>query len=128
MPTLQLISTTCNTPVIELTIAGAKHRFIIDTGATSTILCHKLVNKFKFNIIESGVMLGVGKDTPEILRLDLKFNFVGVCLSRVVVSDRVQYFRMQLPFRVSGLIGQDILSQFSQVCFDYKNKVVRFVG
>jgi len=114
--------------VIELTIAGAKHRFIIDTGATHSLFTSDFATTFKFKNHYLSAAKGIGSDIVDILRVDLQFNFCGVTIYSVALTNRMKHIKMSLPFEVSGLIGQDILSQFSQVCFDYKNKVVRFVG
>ncbi len=126
MPTLQLIPVPCNTPVIELTISGAKHKFIIDTGSTTSIISVELALTKKWTMQQVCQMSGITTDMMEVLRIDIRFNFLQVSIPSIVIHKNMDIIKATLPFRISGLIGQDILSQFSQVCFDYKNKVVRF--
>lgn len=122
----KLIPTNCRTPVVELRILGQPHRFILDTGATITILCHKLLDNFKYTMTHSGIMYGIGKDCPQVLRVSVQFNIFGTSLSSVVMSDRMENIKQSLPFSISGLIGQDILSQFEEVTFNYRKNVVKF--
>jgi hypothetical protein len=126
MPTLQLIPVLTNRPVIELIINKKPYRFLLDTGATHTVLAPELLpelNKQQEATRKTIKCYGIGEPIHT-KYIAICFRFVGVSLNKVMFHQAAT----EHYDNVSGLIGQDILSQFSQVCFDYKNKVVRFVG
>jgi hypothetical protein len=61
-----------------------------------------------------------GSTTSRII--PIRFNFCGVFIREIAV---VENFPSVGP-KFTGLIGQDILQQFSIVSFDNRNKLVRF--
>ena len=126
MPALILIPTTCKTPVISLKISGIARRFILDTGATTTIVSPDILNGFRYKHHSTGVMYGVGTDTPTVYRVSVVFKFLSARLNTITTTERVKHFNMRLPFEIHGLIGQDVMTQFTSVVFDYKNMIVRF--
>jgi hypothetical protein len=130
MPTLQILPTRCKTPVVKLTIKGLDYFFIVDTGATHTIIEVDLADSFKYDFASAraGKMTGVGQDRPVVLRVGLTFNFLNVSINPIVISNRMKQLKLDLPVEVSGLIGQDILSQFKQVIFDYSRQTVSFIS
>lgn len=117
-------------PIIELLISGAKHYFVVDTGAMETILSMRLALLY---LTESQIqsrkerdIRGLGGST-ESFAAHIKCTFVGVTLPFATFVDTRIFGNDFIPnFIISGIIGQDILQQFSAVEFDFKMKVVRF--
>lgn len=131
MPTLNLLPTPCNSPVIELGIRGVIYRFLLDTGANISIVHSKIItitepHKRRISV---GQMTGINgpEFAIEVIRIDVRFNFFGVSIPSIVLSNRMDGIKQAIPFPISGLIGQDILTKFTEVVFNWKNQTVRFV-
>lgn len=123
MPTLRMVPP-YHLPVVELTISGKQHFFIIDTGAQMSVFKAGLFLTTKEIIeaepIEHEGIGGVGNGTYHPRKT---FRFIGV-------TTEGMHFTTSLGtlFRgtISGLIGQDILQKFKTVTFDNANHTVRF--
>lgn len=130
MPTLNLISTPCNSPVIEFGIRGVRYKFLLDTGANVSILHSKIITIAEPHKRRISVGQMIGINGPEFgiecIRIDVRFNFFGASIPSIVLSDRMDGIKQSIPFPISGLIGQDILTKFTEVTFNNKNKTVRF--
>src|ERR1700747_3721549 len=124
MPTLRLVATPTRRSIIELCINGSNYRFLIDTGATHTILSPVLIPTLS-NSQKATSRILTAHDFGGITHgemLDVRFNFVGVYITSVVFHLQTKKIFDQTP----GLIGQDILQQFKSVTFDNVRRVVRF--
>lgn len=137
MPTLRLIRYKYEhinrfpLPIVEMVIKSEKHNFVIDTGACETVLCHSLMRLLTNNQIASRIRRsigGVGGDgsAESSFAVNVQFNFVGVVLPYVTFIPSLTTVSNRFAVAISGLIGQDVLRQFSSVEFDWKNEVVRF--
>lgn len=101
--------------VVVLQIKGQKHDFLVDTGAENTILAPSMVDSTKPKVY--GTMQGIGGNAHAHMVFQT-FCAFGVTIPSVIAS--------QVPVGTSGLIGQDILSQFSRVIFDYQHLEITF--
>lgn len=122
MPTLKLIPNRCDVPVVILRIANINYHFLIDTGATRTIV------RSQFLTAETPTQSSYHRTHNGIIRSIIakhQFRFAGVLLHTVDVFD-LDYLNELLPTPVGGIIGQDILRQFASVVFDYKRQTVTF--
>jgi predicted aspartyl protease len=124
MPTLRLVATPTRRPIIELRINGRMYHFLIDTGATHTVLDTSLLpilNEQQQQTRRTIKCHGVGSSVHT-ERITVCFRFVGVSIDKVMFHQAArEHFD-----HTHGLIGQDILQQFKSVTFDNVNHVVRF--
>lgn len=124
MPTLQLIPTPSRRPIIMLRINGHEYRFLIDTGATHTVLDPRLLPDLNAEQLASKRTLSchtVGnRIQAEVVAI--LFRFAGVSITETTFHpDAGENYD-----RTSGMIGQDILQQFKSVTFDNVRRTVRF--
>jgi predicted aspartyl protease len=105
------------------TVNGKSRRFLIDTGSEMTIVSKETVNMNlvelrKARFAQSGPgMLG----EAIIMRVDLKLGTNSWSQAPVMVMD-LQYVQDLYGKDIDGLLGQDVLSQFSSVTVDFKNR------
>lgn len=124
MPTLQLVRSNTNRPVITLRINNHDYRFLIDTGATHTVLDPSLLPDLNATQVASRRQLScytVG-GRVEADYVSVRFRFAGAELQRTVFDRRI----CEKNDSTIGLIGQDILQQFKSVTFDNVRHVVKF--
>lgn len=128
MPTLKLISQQSELPTIELKIQGKLFYFIVDTGCEYTCISPSV--PFTLNaaqrrqILPRKVLTGGGLRKDSIV--PVTFRLLEIELHNICVSDMFDKIDFGKNVSISGVIGQDILSQFSQVIFDYKKQTVEF--
>lgn len=134
MPILKLLpfhTTHITTPVIELIFFGERHKFIVDTGASSSVISYRLFNKFPltekhFNNIETGQLMGsAGKRFS--IRVPFTINFLGKLTDIVSVGHFLDEWHKEEGVIFSGLLGQDVMRQFKQVVIDYEVGTISFV-
>lgn len=124
MPTLRLIPTPSRRPIIMLRINGHEYRFLIDTGATHTVLDPRLLPDLNAEQVASRQQLScltVG-GSVETDYIAVCFRFAGIVIRQIVVSKHAG----ESYDNTHGLIGQDILQQFKSVTFDNVRCVVKF--
>lgn len=110
-------------PVITLHINKQPHLFLIDTGATHTMLSPSLIpdlSQDQRQTIQAIPADGLG-GTVGVCRIAVRFNLLGVSLHEVIFTEEAGDRR-----RVSGLIGQDVLQKFSRVIIDNRQKTICF--
>ena len=128
MPTLHLYNYYhMKTPVIKLHIHNRDHFFIVDTGASHSVIIPELIPSLSDNQLKNiinGHAFGIGGPVQGAL-LPLKFRLLGVTLAEIrVLNAPATAFSQQM--RISGLLGNDLLSQFSTVTIDYRKHVIKF--
>lgn len=125
MPTLQLIPNRCHVPVIQLRIQGTDYYFLVDTGASFSVVhpVLKSILQHGTHTTQTRHMTHNGHIIAE--RINCKFAFAGILLSSIDIKD-TSYLKTILLFDTVGIIGCDILEQFSSAVFDYKRQVVVF--
>lgn len=124
MPSLRLVNTPTRRPIIELRINGRMYRFLIDTGATHTVLDPSLIPELnKEQEASRRVRRCYTVDnTTQGESIAVCFRFVGVVVREIMIHPAIA----EHYDKTSGLIGQDILQQFKSVTFDNVRHTVRF--
>lgn len=125
MPTLEMFRPDGLTPAIKMSINGEWLYFIVDTGAQFSLVAPRLADGYKGKAI-LGECRGAG-GTEQMLRIKKPFRLLGKQLNAYNVCLLVTRLEQDNNYKCGGIIGQDILSQFSEVIFDYKKRQVRFV-
>ena len=97
--------------------------FILDTGATKTIIDEGLATALGFELyrLERGdrLMTAGGGVYSKILKLP-KFSLLGKDLVNFEVN--VIKFPLQITLLADGLVGMDFLLQFKNIKFDFNEK------
>ena len=115
--------------IVFATVEGIKDnrilKFIIDTGATKTIIDDDAVTRLGYALfrLERGDRLTTasGKIHSKILKLP-KFSLFGKDLVNFEVS--VIKFPLQITLLADGLIGMDFLLQFKSLKFNFDEKTI----
>ena len=115
--------------IVFATIEGVKDsrsfKFILDTGATKTIIDEELVRSLGYQLfrLERGDRLPTasGKVHSKILKLP-KFSLFGK--DKVNFEVNVIKFPLQITVLADGLIGMDFLLQFKNIKFNFDDKTV----
>jgi predicted aspartyl protease len=112
-----------NAMTVLVEVNGKPHRFLVDTGAESTIVSREavgftMVDLRKASFSRSGP--GIGGDAA-FTRVDLKLGDRNWSQQSIVVMD-LQYVRALYGKDIDGLLGQDVLHQFSSFKVDFKNR------
>ncbi len=117
-------------PLVILRISGIDRRFLIDTGAGMTIIKPSIVpvlNTDQMARTFKSVGYGIGGKESTI-DVPVRFNFVGVIIHTVVVSENIFDSVAKSGLFIDGIIGNDILRCFASIEFDFKNEVIRFTS
>jgi predicted aspartyl protease len=111
--------------VAEVSVGGKTRHFLVDTGAGLTVLSPdtagwspvevKMVNSKRLAVGIDGSTHPMGSTTVE---LELGQTMI---VTPVAVAD-LSTLSKALNLKLDGILGQDVLSQFSRVTIDYKNK------
>jgi hypothetical protein len=131
MPTLKLVPTRhISTPVIELLFFGERHKFIVDTGASNSVISYALFNKFPlteahYKSIECGKLFGSAGHRKTML-VPFTIRILGKPTDCVSVGYFLDEWHKETGLIFSGLLGQDIMTQFKKVCIDYEVGTISF--
>jgi Retroviral aspartyl protease len=121
MPTLRLVPHGCSLlPVIELTINKTVRRFLIDTGCEYSAFCPSLVPVIPLNSRETKVT-GIGGVVTNYI-ISTRFNFCGITIRDITIDTTATLPALQ----VSGIIGQDILRQFTSYEINNRESWIKF--
>ena len=121
--TLELVRNITNIPIIEMNIHGKTHLFIIDTGAQGTLLSRELVGNREISGMQVLGGVGGGERSPVVL---VNFKLLGVAIDKINITSIFDDFKRELGIVISGLIGQDVLQQFSSITIDNRKKRITF--
>jgi hypothetical protein len=131
MPTLKLVPTRhISTPIIELLFFGERHKFIVDTGASNSVISYALFNKFPltelhYNNIETGKLYGTAGHRKTML-VPFTIRILGKLTDCVSVGYFLDEWHKETGLTFSGLLGQDIMTQFKRVYIDYEVGTISF--
>lgn len=134
MPTLRMIQKPYRAdahflPIVEMKIAGRPHLFIVDTGAMITVLTKRLFGLLSEQQLKTMIdysVGGVGETSAPSYAVKIKCTFIGVTIPFVTFVPSLDRFEESTGMQIGGIIGQDILTQFSSIEFDNAAGVVRF--
>jgi predicted aspartyl protease len=115
--------------VADVAVGGKTRHFLLDTGAGLTVLSPdtagwspvevKMVRSKRLAVGIDGSTHSMGSTTAE---LELGQTMI---VTPVAVAD-LSPLSKALNMKLDGILGQDVLSQFSRVTIDYKNKHLIF--
>jgi predicted aspartyl protease len=125
MPSIALVrSAASRLPFISLKIDGSLYYFLVDTGADRSLLDHKLIDHLRTK--RHGMIIGAGGIVP-MSSVSVNFNLLHKTLTEVIkLSDADKERLSSRGLDVSGIIGQDLLSQFSSYTIDNKKRQFTF--
>ena len=100
-------------------------KFILDTGATKTIINEHVAIRlgFDLNSLQKGdrLMTAGGGIHSKVMKIP-KFSLFGKDFINIEAS--VIKFPPQIALLADGLIGMDFLLQFKQITFDFDKNVI----
>jgi len=97
------------------------YRFLLDTGATNTILSNRLVDQLNIPLGKTQTLLTVGgsvvatKRTIDVIRI----GNVQIMQAPVVAAD----LKLMHTLHVDGIIGEDCLRRF-KISIDYEHQLL----
>ena len=99
--------------------------FLVDTGATSTVVDPRIAEKLHLQITPASVVVLDGKVNGwEAVVPEVGVGPVRKAGLRVLVED-LSFLQKALPFRLDAIIGLDVLAQ-SPFLIDYREQTIRF--
>jgi len=115
--------------IVEAQIRGVsddrKFNFIIDTGASKTVISEGVATRLGFELyrLQKGdrLMTAGGGVNSKILKLP-KLSLLGKDFVNFEVN--VLKFPLQITYFADGLIGMDFLLKFRNIKFDFEKKVI----
>jgi hypothetical protein len=110
--------------VIGVGVGGKTRHFIVDTGAAVTVIAAD-VAKGTTVIKQDGLVSISGNANGAEVFEEFVVGAARI-KSHVLVAD-LDAISTAAETHIDGILGQDIMSQFQSVTFDYKAKVVTFV-
>jgi len=117
MPAINFVPNERGFLFLEMKIKGENHIFLLDTGAEGTLLTPELIKEFPVHkMLISG---GVGGSNLSHTVL-ISFNLLGKTVREIGQATFLEGLSKELGFKVSGLIGQDLLRQFLSYTIDNK--------
>ena len=109
--------------VVPVTINGhGPYRFLLDTGATSTILSSAVADSLKIPRLRRGRVLTAGGNVNVTIRTMRTLNVGMAHLKDIEIA--VGDFDLMKRLNVDGLLGGDYLRKF-RVDIDYDGKTVK---
>lgn len=125
--TLKLEPTSLKMPVISLRIAAKTHYFVIDTGAENSVFHPFLFEKDFIEKFTTGTSFVMGAGGSEPIRvLNFRFNILEKQINKITLAKSIISLSNHVGQNISGLIGEDILSQFYSVEICYAKGVIKF--
>jgi predicted aspartyl protease len=96
-------------------------RFLLDTGATHSILSTAVADRLKIPTASSGALITAGGSVPVTVRVIevVQIGPVRIGKTTIAVSDA----EILRTLRVDGIIGADYLKQF-RISIDYMHRVL----
>ena len=120
----QLQGRSANLFVIEVGLSGKACHFIVDTGAAMTMISKEMGQNtiviHKYSVVDS-----TGHDSPiDVTHVKLTVGSAKTWVN-AFVSDMAAISRAS-GMKIDGILGQDLLSQFRSVTFNYRAKTITF--
>ncbi|MBX2842302.1 MAG: retroviral-like aspartic protease family protein [Flammeovirgaceae bacterium] len=112
-------------PIIEGTLNGKKAYFLLDTGSSLSLLNSLDAKKYGFRLwkqksISISGIGGRGSKLWEVIHADIKIgnkNIKGM-INALNISGIEQFLRKKTKYRISGIIGSDVM-QYHGFVVDY---------
>ena len=119
-------------PVVEGKINGKCAYFIVDTGASVSILNQSVSDHFGFNYIVKvdQNILGLGGQARlnEATNCNVEFGSLklnGIVFCTKPLSDFVAFIRQRENITVAGIIGADVFTRYN-ITIDFKTQMISF--
>jgi predicted aspartyl protease len=112
--------------VVDGQIGGIVHlKFILDTGASHTVISRKIANRLSLER-EPGSVIDFQRKVPvEWARFpEVQVGPIVATDTRMMVGDLAQY--SEFAHDVDAIIGLDLLTRCARIQIDYETRVVRF--
>lgn len=120
--TFSFIQNTSLVAVPVMVNGSGPYRFLLDTGASSSILSATVANRLKIKVGRGHTLLTGGGNIPVTLRLiRLQVGETELEKLEIVVAN----FPLMQSLEVDGILGADYLRRF-KVAIDYEKRVVEF--
>jgi hypothetical protein len=121
MPTLRLVKHRSGLlNVVELSINNVIYKFLIDTGCEYSAFRPNLVPRIPSTARQVRI-LGMGGEAVNYI-ISTRFNFCGITLHEITVDTTPALPALQ----VDGIIGQDILRQFTSYEINNRESWIKF--
>ncbi len=116
-----------NLIVVTASVNGVQQKFVLDTGASHTVISNKLAQELGLEEVEKSRARGAGGEIDvSIVRVDsFAINELVVRDLSCTVVDREEMSSM-LGEDISGVLGYNVLSQFT-ITIDYEARRLTFV-
>jgi predicted aspartyl protease len=109
--------------VVPVTINGhGPYRFLLDTGASTTILSAAVADNLKIPLRRRAAILTAGRTVDVSIRAIRTLNVGGAQLVNIAIA--VGDIDLMRKLKVDGLLGTDYLRRF-KVDIDYLGKVLK---
>lgn len=111
--------------VVDVTVGGQTRHFLLDTGAGVSVLSPDTAGWSPFDIKKvraNRLAVGLDGTTHAMGSTTATLEFgQSMVVTPAAVAD-LSPLSKALNIKLDGILGQDVLSQFSRVTIDYKNK------
>jgi hypothetical protein len=107
--------------IVSVEVNGKSSRLLLDTGSQFTVLSAGLSGVSAVDLKQAGFASGPGLRGEAVWSTaDLRLDSSRLYQRRIVVMN-LEQVRKIYGKEVDGLLGQDILSEYSTVTLDFKN-------
>jgi predicted aspartyl protease len=111
--------------IVDVTIGGNTRHFLLDTGAGLTVLSPDTAGWSPIEVVK-GVSnrsaVGIDGTTHSMGRMTATLELGQTMVVTPAAVTDLAGLSKALHIKLDGILGQDVLSQFSRVTIDYKNK------
>ncbi len=114
--------------LVQLAVNGKNRTFLLDTGSARTVMSPATVGASEFNLRLTRFRDRGPGATGEAMRGIASSLRLGkrVWYDRAVVVMNLKEVSRIYGHRIDGLLGQDILTEFTLVVIDFKNRKIVF--
>jgi predicted aspartyl protease len=108
--------------VVPVTLNGAgPYKFLLDTGATNTIVSSRVADHLKIQAFRHATLLTAGGELPITVRIvkTVKIGSVEITDMQIAVAEADVFRKLE----VDGIIGADCLKQF-KISIDYTRRML----
>ena len=128
--TLELVRNNTNLPIIKMMIHSQWMHFIVDTGAMASLVSPAVIGNRSLKRIATANCSGLGDKVEGLPVLAAQFNLLGVTIAALTVTTKFghkgELNGHDYGVPIHGLIGQDVLGQFSSYSIDNKKQRITF--
>jgi predicted aspartyl protease len=111
--------------VVDVAIGGKTRHFLLDTGAGLTVLSPDTAGWSPVDLLKSvsnRLAVGIDGTTHSMGSTTAALEFAQTTVVTPAAVADLAGLSKALHIKLDGILGQDVLSHFSRVTIDYKNK------